>query len=209
MRVSARVSRAASNVSKSASKRKPKILSPYKLAKHDIQNQRRAVTKGPKGHPGKGCSGSICYNHPTVDWTVHRLAPAIHADAKKGGKVRGVMETAMQHPNRKSKIGKKIVDKYPALEGMSKRNTRHMGKFLRDTSPRWGEGHAAGLRGRKTVPLPKDRYVSGKTMAVVGGAAAAAGGYEAYKHRKEIKEKVGQFAHARPHFHRSIGHHVH
>lgn len=57
-------------------------MSPVKLYRHDMKNQRVKRTWGPKGKPAAGCSGSICYRHKNVDWTVHRLAPTLN---ERGG----------------------------------------------------------------------------------------------------------------------------
>lgn len=147
------------------------MLSPYKLYKHDVQNQHKAkVTWGPKGKPGAGCSGSACYRHYNVDWTVHRLAPTVYERAKPHGKTRAVMGKAM-HSER---------------IGMTKKNIRRAPSHLRETSPRWGDGIAPGRRSRNVVPHPHDTEISKTTYKVVGGAAVAAGaaygGHKVYRH---------------------------
>lgn len=164
------------------------MLSPVKLYKQDMQTQRKPVTWGPKGKPKAGCSGTACYRHKNVDWTVHRLAPAIvDRDIRKHGK--------MTAPS-------KVIGKFANKSGGGYEGKRSPRSLLLNTSPRWGPGEAPSRHTRKLVPLPKPGHadVSTGTKAAIGVAAVAGAGYYGYKHREQIKQRTQQIT---SHFHNS------
>lgn len=158
------------------------MLSPYKLYKHDMPKARVAVTQGPKGKPPPGCKGTMCYEHKNVDWTLHRLAPAIHARTPKGSMRRKMIENAMSSSPEQAK-------KHPSIAGMTKTNAKHTGHFLKKMSPRWGEGKAPGRRPRKIVPIPPKGEVEVSKKTYVASAAALGGtGTVAVKHQQRRAE---------------------
>lgn len=161
------------------------MLSPYKLAKHDFKHRQPAVTYGPGGKPSKGRKGTICYRSGTVDWTVHRYAPAVYANAKPGSRRRKAVDHAI-----KSQTGQSV-------------HSSHVAGHLAKSSPRWGEGVAPGRTGRTPVPMPhkKNVQVSKKTYAVAGAATAGAG---YYYYRKRKNGKVEKVRNGRPKTHRAF-----
>lgn len=157
------------------------MLSPYKMYKFDVQNQhKKKVTWGPKGNPlpsiGKG---SLCYEHYNVDWAVHRLTPEVMDRSKTGGRAHRTLAS--------------LAERHSGAEGVA---PEKMAQHLRNTSPRWGEGHAPGRRPRYAKPRPTSVNVSRKTVYVVAGAAAVgAGGAYYYRRRKNKLERVRKAQH--------------
>lgn len=151
------------------------MLSPYKHYRHDMKHQRVRRTWGPKGKPAKGCYGTICYHHKNVDWTVHRLTPAMYEKAKPGGRFQKKVDGFVKWSN--------------GGESTSGAATTHT---LRSTSPRWGEGKAPSrMKGRKIVPPTKHASVSKKTKVAAGVAVAAGAGYGGYRlHKHFHNQKV-------------------
>lgn len=171
------------------------MLSLYKLYKHDMKKQHRAVTQGPRGKPtgrfiagGERDCGSTCYRHKNVDWAVHRAIPAIQdREIRRRGSYGPISKT---------------IHKIAEKQGFAKYEPKRQN--LLNTSPRWGQGKAPRLEGRKVVPLPKPGHadVSKSTVAVgVGAVAVGAAGYYGYKHRGEIKKRVHKIENSFHHSH--------
>lgn len=154
------------------------MLNPHKMYKQDKARQHKSkVTWGPSGKPKSGMSGSTCYEHYNVDWTVHRLTPEILDRAKEGGRVHKKIH--------------KGVNKFASEGTTGHMNKTELANHMRATSPRWGDGHAPGRHMRKVKPRPTSVNVNGKHAAVaVGGVAAVAGGAYYYRHRKNKLERV-------------------